>query len=360
MINQIKKFTLQVIAGANVAAILLMLLVGFSGHLDPAAHPMLATVGLTFPGLLLLNFLFLLFWLIVKTRYALLPFAGFVVGFVPVRTYFPINGPQSQPDHAIKVLSYNVENFGRKELADSTVEANPIITYLRDSKADIICLQEAWDHEQAGDSVLKAIYPYTSFETGQKKGDLLAVYSRYPIHRIEQIPYTSDINISFAYNIMVDGHEVLLVNNHLESNGLEPTEKNRFTSMVKGQLDGDSARIESDYLIDKLAAAARRRAPQVDAVVRYIASRRGGRPIICCGDFNENPISYSHIRFSDILNDCYVASGNGPGFSYNRNLINVRIDNIFCSDHFTPHGAKVDRSINLSDHYPIFCWLNWR
>lgn len=360
MIDKIKKFTLQVIAGANIATILLMLLVGFSGHINPVNHPTLATVGLTFPALLLLNFLFLIFWICVKVRYVLIPFLGFVVGYVPVRAYFPINGPQSKPEHALKVLSYNVEDFGLGSLKDSAGQVNPIMAYLRDSQADIICLQEAYDHKVAGDSILRDRYPYNSFDKAPDRGEVLAVYSRYPIHRVEQISYPSKNNISFAYNLMVDGHEVLLVNNHLESNRLLTDDKEGFTSMVKGELDKDSAKTESNQLIDKLAAASKVRAPQIDAVVRYISSHRGGKAVICCGDFNETPISYSHVRFEDILTDCYVASGNGPGFSYNRNLINVRIDNIFCSDHFTPRGAKVDRSIAVSDHYPIFSWLIWR
>ena len=32
MIKKIKKFSLQVIAGANIATILLMLFIGYSGH----------------------------------------------------------------------------------------------------------------------------------------------------------------------------------------------------------------------------------------------------------------------------------------------------------------------------------------
>lgn len=363
MFTKFKTFTLNVIAGANVGVILLMLLIGFSGHVDPTRHSAIATVGLSFPLPLFLNFAFLVFWCIVRLRYALIPIIGFLVGFVPVRTYFPLNAPFSPPDDAIKVISYNVESFGASALAGDTThrDINPIVEYLRDSHADIICLQEAVPHSTIADSVLKKIYPYTSFKQRTDKGsDLLAVYSQYPIRRTEQINYSSEHNISFAYELDVKGRKVLLVNNHLESNRLVGEDRDQFNNMIKGRTDYKNVKDDSRHLLSKLAAAGKIRAAQVDAVVRYISSHRGGKSVICVGDFNEQPISYSHIRFADRLTDCYVASGNGPGWSYNKSHMYVRIDNIFCSDDLHPYRCHIDRSIRTSDHYPIVCWLSWK
>ena len=60
----LKKFTANMIMGANVASILLMLLVGYSDHLNPQAHPLLSCLGLAFPALLAINVCFLVFWAI--------------------------------------------------------------------------------------------------------------------------------------------------------------------------------------------------------------------------------------------------------------------------------------------------------
>ena len=59
MLKRLKKFTLQMIAGANVATILLMLLVGYSDRLDPASFPRLANIGLRPYMWLIINGLFL-------------------------------------------------------------------------------------------------------------------------------------------------------------------------------------------------------------------------------------------------------------------------------------------------------------
>ena len=55
------------------------------------------------------------------------------------------------------------------------------------------------------------------------------------------------------------------------------------------------------------------------------------------------------------LTDAYVATGQGVGRSFNRDAIFVRIDNMFCSPDLRPYGACVDKSIVVSDHYPLYC-----
>ena len=86
-----KDFTYRIIAGANVATIVLMLLVGYSDRVNPAAHPVIGVVGLAFPVLLALNMAFLVFWLCTRKRWALIPFLGFVVGYGPVSVYCPLS-----------------------------------------------------------------------------------------------------------------------------------------------------------------------------------------------------------------------------------------------------------------------------
>ena len=56
------------LTGANVATVIVMLLVGFSDRLNPTDHPLVSTVGMAFPVLLVINMGFLLFWLIFKLR----------------------------------------------------------------------------------------------------------------------------------------------------------------------------------------------------------------------------------------------------------------------------------------------------
>ena len=129
MFKGFKEFTYKMIAGANVATIIIMLLVGFSDFFQPEKFAALANLGLLFPVFLIVNLGFLLFWLLFRSKYAIIPFLGFLICFVPVRKYMPINFSGETPKGCIKVLSYNTWNFGAQtEDAEGT---NICIAYLQ-------------------------------------------------------------------------------------------------------------------------------------------------------------------------------------------------------------------------------------
>lgn len=359
MIKQLKKITLQMMAGANLATIVLMLLIGYSGCLNPVSHPTLSNAGLVFPVFLVINFAFLIFWAVFKLRGVIIPLLGFIVCYQPVRTYMPLNVSHEVPQGAIKVLSYNVWLF---DGWDDHGHPNPILTYICQQNADIVCLQEAGGQEvgQARiDSALNAVYQYRDSTHSRLGSDVLSVYSKFPILSKDHIYYPSVGNHSSAFQLKIGRDTVLLVNNHLETTGLSPEEKEQFKSLVKGNLKNSTAKVESKRLIDKLGEASAKRAPEAEAVARYV-SQHSNESVILCGDFNDGPLSYVHRTLARNLTDCYKATGNGPGISYHHGGFYVRIDNIFCSDDWVPYGCKVDNKIKASDHYPILCWLKKR
>lgn len=354
MIRQLKTFTLNVVAGANVVTAILMWMVGFSDRINPADHPIMACAGLSFPIFLAINVAFLVFWIVVKWRMAVLPVGALLAAYMPIRTYMPLNKCDDTPRGAMKVLSYNVEGFNNT--ADDT-DLKAIIAYIKDSGADIVCLQEARSGKYGVADSLRSTYPHSdTTHIGTRKDNAVALFTRYPIIRKETIGYASEGNGSVAYFLKIGGDTVLVVNNHFESNRLSPGEKARYKEMLKGEMEQDTAREESRRLLHKLADAGKRRAPQADSVHAFIATHTD-YPTIVCGDFNDNPISYTHHTIANGLTDCYIATGNGIGMSYNQKGFFVRIDNIMCSEHFTPYNCKVDNKIESSDHYPIFCWL---
>ena len=360
--KRLKKFTLKAIAGANIATVLIMLFLGFSGGFNPLEHPILACSGLLFPIFLIINLLFLVFWLIFHWRGAWIPFVGYLVCYAPIRTYIPFNISSEPPAGAIKVVSYNVAGYGYGEHGLSNDEPSDVVSWLIDSDADLICIQEGGfsSADVRVSDVLKKKYEFSQ-ENSKEGGTTLTLFSRFPILKTEFIDYESKSNASVAYEIDYHGKEVIVVNNHLESNGLSQEVKQNFKQMVKGDLSAEEAKGESRELFARLRDAVQRRAPQAKAVAEYIAQRRDeGKSVIVCGDFNDPPISYTHRTIAKDLTDCYVSTGKGPGWSYARGGMRVRIDNILCSDEWEPYGAKVDTKATDSDHYPIVCWLKMR
>lgn len=352
MIRKIKDITLQIIAGANAATVAAMLLTGYSDRVNPAEHPVLANAGLLFPVFLAACACFLVFFLFTRKKYALVSLAGFVIGYQPIRNYWPLNVKRDVPPGALKVLSYNVHNFQPDNPPEDT--PNPILDYILNSDADIVCLQEARLDKALLDKA-KDVYGYCDSVFHPGRGDCLVLMSKFPILAKDRIEYKSKANLSAAFKVKINSDTVTVVNNHFESTGLSLADRAGFRQMVKGEAGKDTMKAESRRLARKLGESVRIRAPQVDSVAAYVEKCVG--PVILCGDFNDSPISYAHRKLATVLSDCYVATGNGPGISYHHNAFFVRIDNIMCSSHWTPYRCKVDRSAGYSDHYPIYCWL---
>ena len=184
------------------------------------------------------------------------------------------------------------------------------------------------------------------------------VLSKYPIKKHELLKYESKANFSAAFYIDVNGKELIILNNHLETNKFSTEEKQQFGEMVKGDMGRSEIKTESKFILRKLGAAAVIRAPQADAVASFVRMHKG-RSMIVCGDFNDIPISYARRTIAKDLVDCYVSTAMGPGFTYHRNGMYVRIDNVLCTDDLEPHNFSVNKKCNLSDHYPVIGWVKW-
>lgn len=351
----LKTIPLVLFIAVNLLVIAAMIFCAYTSCLPPQNVPQWSYLGLMFPVFLVLNILFLLFWLIVKWKWAFLPLAGIAVCASSVRAYFPVNVQVEPPEGSIKVLTYNVMAFG----TDKSLpwDENSIMRYLLESGADVICLQEAM--KTVVDSALDSIsvtYPYHYFEL--ETDNYIACFSKFPIKSVTKIDYPSTTNHSYAYELSVGDDSLLLINNHLESYRLSPKEKDDYKSIIKNYKHPESNDSETKYLslTEKISTHDSIRGMQADSVAAFVERNRG-RHIVVCGDFNATPISYVHYRLTQELDDAYTRSGNGPGISYHQHGMYFRIDHILVSPNIKAYGAKVDNSIKDSDHYPLYCFV---
>jgi endonuclease/exonuclease/phosphatase family metal-dependent hydrolase len=239
-----------------------------------------------------------------------------------------------------------------------------IVDYILNSKADVVCLQEASGvNGEKLFSTLNEVYPY--IETGQLSGYECALLSKFPILSSENIDFNTPSARCSSYEILAYGDTVKIFNCHLESYKLNDDDKQLYKQIIKQsvpiqknpQVD-DSLNIKEGvwWLEGKLAKANAARSLQADKL-NSIIENTSNKYIIVCGDFNDSPISYVHKTLTKQLKDAYTESGNGPGWSYNRSGMFFRIDHILISESFISYNAKVDKYGQESDHYPIFCTL---
>lgn len=294
----------------------------------------------------------------------MLPLIGFLLCYPQLHAYLPLNSPTSRlPEKRIKLLSYNVMGFNGMQKENGR---NSILTYLKESDADILCLQEYAASGSSGrltqndiERELKA-YPYRRIHTvgsGNGKGytNKIACYSKHPILSARTVNYSSNYNGCVLYEVKLDEDTITLISNHLESNKLTKADKALYEEMLKAP-EKEKMKSNARLLVRKLAEASVLRAPQADSIAKEINSSPHPS-VIVCGDFNDTPISYTHRVIAQNLDDAFTQSGRGPGVSYNQNKFYFRIDNILISKNLRSYNCTVDRSIKASDHYPIWCYI---
>ena len=354
------KFVLFLILAINAFTVGMLILTAYSPYFDPRVHPLASCMGIIFPIFLAINVCFLIFWLIINYRFAVIPLVGLLICFPQIRTYIPMNfKTKSVPEGSIKLLSYNVMSFSNLKKKNGK---NPILTYLANSNADIICLQEYNAVEKkkyvTEEDIKKALkdYPYYSVRSHGGSEVQLACFSKFPILSAHPINYESDYNGSMRYVLKVNEDTVTLINNHLESNKLTKEDRGIYEDMIKGP---NAKKVKSGLrqLVGKFADASALRAAQVDSVAKVIANSEYPT-VIACGDFNDVSISYTHRILTQKMDDAFTQSGRGIGVSYNQNKFYFRIDNILISPNLKAYNCTVDRSIKASDHYPIWCYIS--
>lgn len=349
----------------NLAVALVLIGCAYSPLLPPATLPLLSLAGLAFPFALAGNILFIIAWLLVRRRYAWLSVIACFLCMPQIRAFVPFNvDHQKAPSDAIKLVSYNILSTN---LTPSTANRdNPLITYLEECGADIICLQEfpfASLNSSAKAKKLLADYPYKSYDVskdGEMAANFLCCLSKYPILSVEKLDFgSSTSNGCTKYRILHDTDTIVVYNCHLQSNQLDSNDKSAYEQLLAKPQKDNIKTDETKTLVKKLRDASVKRAEQADIILADVCQETSPY-IIVCGDYNDSPISYTRRQLTAKLDDAFIGSGNGPGISYNRNKMYYRIDHILHSSAFESYACKVDHTVKISDHYPISCYLEKR
>ena len=325
---------------------------GYSGMFHPSNHPWLVSLGLAFGPILLVYCGCTLLWLLIDFRWFINSLLGLLICGVPIRTFFPINFSKLNEEEAyVKVLSYNVDTFGKGIVENKT----EIYDFIHHSAADIVCLQEGGYNSSERPTIDSVMSLWAYKDTTLFLYNTLSLYTHYPI--IDKcIVKGPDIQHgAIIYRLKKDNDTLIVINSHFSSNNISVDDKNVFKDVVT-QPTKEDTKSNIHYLARKVDDAGIHRARQADTLIKYIKTL-GNVPIIMCGDFNDSPLSYVHFQLTQILNDSYTRGGNGPGISYHEGGMYFRIDNILCSDHWNVAKSKVCNRVNGSDHYPICSWL---
>lgn len=350
----------KILFGVNILLAMGLLMSYGAAYVSPDVAWLFPFFGLTYFFWLIVNVLFVLVWLILKWKYALLGLAVLLLG-TPLhlrQTFFRFSQPAEEVGpESMKVMSYNVQLFGLYNWKDNKKHRNEMFRFLRKADPDVACFQEYFyeetDYFETTDTLVKILdADNVHFESASSLHGThhwgAATFSRYPIINKGKIKFEKTKGNICLYSDIVKGKDTLRIFNvHFESNHLE-------TEKIDRLAEGDStARIIAMDMFRALRSSYKKRAKQVQLVREAV--EKSPHPVILCGDFNDTPMSYTYTEISHGLTDAFLESGTGLGFTYAGKIPFLRIDYILHDKRLSSQNFKVIKDKKLSDHYPVEC-----
>jgi endonuclease/exonuclease/phosphatase family metal-dependent hydrolase len=337
-------------------------------YLSPFTNPekiwFLAFFGLAYYYLLLINLVFVVFWLIFKRKLALYSAIIILLGFPHLRTHFQYNGSYTIPEDQkyFSIMSYNVRLFDLYNWSENKTTRDAIIGFIAEENPDIICFQEYFDSDDDYFPVKKPLsekidasnvhedFFFTKFNESMRFG--LATYSRYPIVNKGNIYFSSSKrqgNYVIFSDILFNKDTIRVYNAHLASLHFSAED---YQFLENEMNDGEKIKSGARNIARKIKEAFKQRTQQMSTLLNHIES--SPYPAVLCIDLNDTPLSFSYRKLRKSLTDSYLTSGKGIPNTYIGTLLHFRIDFIFHTDDFESHNFKTIKR-KLSDHYPIRC-----
>jgi endonuclease/exonuclease/phosphatase family metal-dependent hydrolase len=352
----LRKILHRVFLGINIFFAASLLLSYLSVNINPEDFAFPAFFGLAYPYILLINFIIAVIWAVNLKYEALISVIIIAAGFNHLTNYIKFRKPANDKQGTFKVLSYNLRLFNYFETPKKSGSEKKMLEYVKTIHPEIICFQElfltgnALEKDQEIRNTLGGRYFSHTKLLGRKKNQYYGIvtYSRYPIIFRGEIRHPGSSSLSIYSDIVIEKDTFRIFNNHLQSFRLRRMERSLIEELVSTEENQTMDEIKT--LSVSLKQGFVRRALQAQVVKNYID--RSPYPVIVAGDFNDTPVSYSYRKIRKGLNDAFVKSGYGAGFTYRGNYPPNRIDYILYDNKLA--STKFDiLKVKFSDHYPI-------
>jgi endonuclease/exonuclease/phosphatase family metal-dependent hydrolase len=343
-------FFTKVINWCNCIVALLLLVAFVIPYTPPASFPTISLLSLAVSPLILLNILFVVYWLIRRKRRALLSLSVLICGYFFFNPFieFSTEGDSDAYQNTLSILSYNVRLFNAYEENTDKDVSEIISEILNTNKPDVFCIQEYYHKTKL--SFPEYPYQYVHFKKtinkkGEERENILghAILSKFPIVNKGAFDFKKTYNNSIYADVVKGKDTIRVYNLHLKSLGILPK--------VSYLQDGDT-----DKLRERMSDAFIGQEEQLKEVLQH--KDTSPYPVLLCGDFNNTPFSYVYRIAEKGMKDAFIERGNGLGTTYMFQFYPIRIDYVFASEEFEVLKFNTIKK-SFSDHYPITATVGW-
>ncbi len=351
----------KIILWLHYFVIVSLLIAVVAKYISPLIFWLPAFFGLAFPFLFLLNFIFIIFWLIQFKRTIIFGLIAFVISVFTAYRYVQFSVVDlKNKSKTIKVTSYNCMLFDLYDWKKNTASRNKILNSLTEINPDILCLQEFYTSEEKGDfnnidtvkHLLHTPYYHAEFTVTMRNFDHwgVATFSKYPIINKGKLMFnTKSNNICIYTDVIINKDTIRIYNIHLQSISFSKADT-KFLDDVVSNKDAQEEIENSKNILRRLKRGFTKRTRQVDMIALHIKNCK--YKIIICGDFNDTAASYSYQTLSKNLNDAFIEKGLGFGRTYAGKWPQFRIDYILHSNTLICKSYQ-RYSETFTDHFPI-------
>ena len=355
-----KRIIYKLLRYFNYALIIGLILSYLSIFIDPGKIWFFAFFGLAYPFLLLANIFFVIFWIVKRKKFFIVPLVAILIGwnYLSSLVQFPINSNNSKNNDKdlFSIISYNVRLFDLYDWNEEKNTSGKIFDFINSSQPDIICFQEFYTKNTGNitesniSSILNNEYQshidYTITNSNFNYG--IATYSRFPIVNRGLIQFKNSSNSSIYTDVVINNDTIRIFNNHLQSIRFN---RNNYSFISNSKDLNDDEKIkEIKDISHRLRDAFIKRAGQAKTLSQHI--KNSPYPVLFCGDFNDVPVSYTYHIIKKGLKDSFREAGKGIGNTYLGKFPSFRIDYIFHSKDIECAEYNVPK-VELSDHYPV-------
>lgn len=309
----------------------------------PKVFSALSVLSLSVPVLLVINALFVLYWLLKVKKQLLLSLVILCIGYKNVSTLYKFSTPEVSTTAVqhLSVMSYNVRLFNLYGWINQKDIPTEISEFVQNEDPDVVAFQEFHPNKKINLKQYK--YQFLSL-SGKKTKYGQAIYSKYKIINSGDIVFENSHNKAIFIDILKYKDTVRVYNVHFESLRINPNVKELQES-------------DKEKLVQRIGSKFVLQQDQADQVLKH--QENCSYKTIILGDFNNTAYSYIYKQFKKAnYQDAFEAVGNGFGKTFNFKFFPLRIDFVLIDEDLKATKFK-NYSKKLSDHYPIKVNVTW-
>lgn len=316
-----------------------ILLVSFlSYYISPNTFSFISFLSLFIPFLIILNFLFIIYWILKLKKQFLLSTIILLIGFQYITKFYSISEKKILLTNDLKIMSYNVRMFNLYNWIDEKDVHQKIYDFIKDTSPDILCVQEFHPSKK-----LDIKYPFQYVKIRANHNNFgHAIFSKFKIINSGSLDFSNSTNNAIFADIVKDKDTIRVYNVHLESLKINP-KKETLTPE------------NSEKLRIRVENAFKKQTNQATLIIEH--QKKTTYKSIICGDFNNNAFSWVYSKLKTNKNDAFEVAGKGFGKTFDYQFP-FRIDFILTDDKFQVNNFKTF-DVNYSDHYPIMARINF-